>query len=330
MADNELDLMQWQLGTQSAFSTAVTPTVKLMGISGGSIKPVVESSAMNEIRGALTPGYTVTLDKQSGNASIEGDLTYEDVDYWLDTTFGQATPTGAGPYVRVHNGPGAKPTPRILTLAHGATGLDVKSLVGGIGSKFGFAFESNKRGTFKQELIGYKVEDDSLASLSDRSVNPVHSNHVAVYLDAWGGTLGTTLITAAKYSIAGDFDLNKMLQEGIGSLNPVGHKNKKGEPGSNTLKIAMEVDTQTKAFQDSILTATAAAGPWKAQVRLVATLDANHVFQCDFAGFAAEAPEMYTDADGIAQFEFTLQALYHSTLATWVKFTTTNQVATLA
>lgn len=330
MADNELELMQWQVGTQSAFSTAVTQTAKLMGITGGSIKPGVESSILADVRGTLTPGHIVTLDKQNGTASIEGDITYEDVDYWLDTTFGQVAPTGAGPYVRVHSGPGAKVAPRILTLTHGATGLDVKSLVGGIGSKFGFQFESNKRATFKQELIGYKVADATLASLSDRTVIPVHSNQVTVFLDAWAGTMGATSLAVAKYSISGDFDLNKILQEGVGSLNPVGHKQKRAESGSNTIKVAMEVDTQSKAFMDSILTATPVLGPWKAQLRILATYDATHTMQIDFAGFAAEAPEMYTDADGIAQFEFTLQALYHTTLATWLKITTTNSVAILA
>ncbi len=330
MADNELDLMQWQVGTQSVFGTGVTATAKLMGISGGSIQPVIEASELNEARGALTPGYTVTLDKATGTASLEGDLTYEDVCYWLDSGFGNATPTGAGPYVRAYAGAGAKPTPRILTLFHGASGVATQKLIGGVVSKFGYAFESNKRGTFKTELLGHSVADGALAALSDRAVNPIHANDITLYIDTWAGTMGSTSIAIAKYNISADFDLNRMVQMSAGSLNPLGWKQKKAEAKSNTMTLALEVDSVSKAYLDSILTATSAGGPLKLQVRLKATIGANQIFQHDFAGFCAEAPELVTDTDGVAQYEFTLQALYHSTLASWTKFSVTNQVATLA
>lgn len=328
MADNELDLFSWQIGKQTLFGTAVPQTAKLMGISGGSLKPVVESSAMSEIRGVLTPAYNITLDKKAGSATLEGDLLYEDVPFWLDSIFGLATPAGVGPYVYTHVGPGAKPTPRIFTLAHGS-GVGVQSLVGAIVNKFGFAFESNKRGTFKTEFIGQSVVDDTLDALADRTVLPIHSNDVTVSIDAWGGTFGATPLTVAKYNISADFDANRVLQPSVGSITPASWKQKKGEAKSNTLKIAAEVDTATKAYLDSILTATSVGGPLKLLVRVLASLDANHKFQMDYAGFLAEAPELYTDADGVAQFEFVFSPIYNTTLTTWVKFTTTNQVTTL-
>ena len=39
---------------------------------------------------------------------------------------------------------------------------------------------------------GKEVVTDALAALSDRSVSPVMGHEVALYIDDWGGTIGTT------------------------------------------------------------------------------------------------------------------------------------------
>lgn len=329
MADNQIDLYKWQVGTQSVFGTAVAQTAKLMGITGGSIQPNVSSSEVQDVRGTLTPGYTATLDAKSGEAGIEGDALYEDMAYWLDNMFGQATPSGAGPYVRAYSGAGAVPAPRILTLAHGS-GVGVQSLVGALISKFSLAFEPNKRATIKADMIGYGVENDTLDSLADRTVIPIHSNDVTLYVDAWGGTVGTTAITLAKFNIGLDLDLNRKLLPGIASASPADWKQHKGESKSNTLTLALEVDTASKAYLDSILASTSSGGPLKLQVRIKAQYAVTQILQIDFAGFIAEAPEAVSDSDGVAQFEFQLQALYHSTMASWINISLTNQVSSLS
>jgi hypothetical protein len=73
----------------------------------------------------------------------------------------------------------------------------------------------------------------------------------------------------------------------------------------------------------------ATSTPLQKVVRLDFTLDVNHKLVLDFAGFAPEAPQLWSDDDGIATLQFVLNAQYEATLTNWFDSTITNQVATL-
>jgi hypothetical protein len=287
MPDNEKDLFQWQLGTQATFDTAVTPTVKLMGITGGSLKPAVEGSHVEEQRGTLTPAYNATPDKISAEASIEFDACYEDLGYWLDAFFGTATPSGTDPYTREYLGAGDKPSPRVVTIVHGSSSY-VKELVGGVLSKLELSCESNKRMTGKADLIAHSVAAGSLATLADRAVNFLHSNQTTLYIDGAGGSFGGTEVTCQKFSTTLSLDANRMLKFGCGSLNPVGWGQKKADPSGNQMKIALAVDTQSYAHLASILTTDMSSGLWKPLIRVKNQISADYSLTIDFAGFAAD------------------------------------------
>lgn len=326
MPDNEIDLFQWQIGKQTVFGTAVTPTAKLMGVGEGSLSSGVESSLVEEQRGALTPGYTATVDKGGAEASLSGDVNYEQIGYVLDSLFGTATPSGSSTYTRTYTGPGSKPTPSIFTLLRGTT-LDTRKITGAICNEATFKFEANKRLGFDSKWLGQSVTSGALAVLTDTAVNYAHGNSAQIYIDTWAGTVGTTAITSTAFSGELGLNFNKGLKYGLGSSNPTDHKINKLAGGSNKLKLALELSTESVAWYNSIITATAA--PWSAQVRIKFSYDADRSLQIDFAGFADKAPEYVTDADGVAQLEFELTPMYHATLATWVKLILSNKVATL-
>jgi hypothetical protein len=326
MADNELDLMQWQIGSQSQFDTAVTPTAKLMGVESGEIQPLVETSAVPEQRASLAPAFTATIDKVSGEASIAGAANYQQIGYLFDSLLGEASPSGAGPYTRAYAAPlGSKPTPRILTLVRGSS-LDARCLKGGIVNELTLTAETNQRVMYDGKMIGHSVESDALAALSDLAVDYLHSNQVALTLVTWAGTMGATALSPLAYNYELGLNFNKMLQMGLGSVTPRDHKIRKGEADSNQLKLSMELHSDSAGWFNSIISATAT--PFRAQIQATFTLGAASLV-LQYAGYAAEAPKYVEDTDGIATLEFTFSPLYHSTFGNWFKASLVNAVATL-
>jgi hypothetical protein len=111
---------------------------------------------------------------------------------------GQASPTGANPYVRAYGGMlGTIPARRILTLVKGqATPVAFAySLAGAFVKKMILKMEANKPIMYDMEFGGYAVASSSLAGLSDRTQTPILGSQGSLYIDAVGGTIGTTTIT---------------------------------------------------------------------------------------------------------------------------------------
>lgn len=323
--NNEIDLMSWQVGAQSAFATGVAPTKKLMGISDGELAPAIETSEVEEQRGSLAPAYNVTLDKVTGAAKLSGDATYEHLAIFLDSLLGIATPGTTPTFKRDYAAPlTAKPTPRILTLVHGST-EGVYGLVGGIVNEFTLKGESNKRVTFDAGLLGRSVEADTLETLTDSAVNFVHANQMSMYVDLWAGTLGATALTATAFSFELGMNASRALKPGLGSVYPKDVSQKKAAVGSNSLKLALEYEAgQSKAWFDAMISSSAV---FKAQVRLKWNISTTQDLQVDFCGWQKETPTAFPDADGIAQLELNLAPLYHDTVANWLKISLTNSTA---
>ena len=325
MPDNEVGLMEWQIGKQSVFSTKVTPTVKMVGVSDGTITPDVENTSVEEDRGSLTPTYDVTQDSASGSGKQSLNCYAEMISYALDCLFGQATPSGAGPYVRAYTGPGSKPTALPITLVRGSSEGSY-ALTGATLNEIAFKNEKNKKLTADLSWIGCKVEEQALASLGDpATLNMFHANQLAISIDAWTGTMGGTLLNSTSFSWELGLNFNKGLKTGLGSLNPKGIKNNKLEGGSNQLKLSVEFEAdQSKAFLDSMISTAV----FKAQVQLLYTVSENVSLKFEYAGFSSKAPEIFKDDDGVAQMDMVLDPLYHATLGSWLKITLMNGQAT--
>lgn len=326
MADNELDLFKWQIGTQSVFGTAVAQTAKLMGVEEGELNAQVETSPVVEQRASLVPVFQATVDKKHGEASITLPASFEQSGYFLDSLLGQATP-GTGPgYARAYAAPTtSKPTPRILTLARGSS-VDARCLKGAICNELTFKAESNQRAMLEASFIGHSVESDTLDTVADIAVNYIHANQVAITLDTWAGTMGATALTPTAYSMELGLNMNKMLQFGLGSLTAKDHKVKKGEADSNQLKLTLELDSTSAGYYNSIIAAT--TDVFKAQLQFTFTLS-SQILVLQYAGYCPEAPSYISDEDGIATLEFTFNPMYHATFANWFKATLTNGVAVL-
>ena len=323
---SELDLHQLQIGTEVTWGTPVAPTVKLMAMESYSHTPHVESKLIPERRASLQPGYLAHLSKVSGECDIEGACTYDDFPYFLDGLFGQATPGGAGPYTRAYAIPVAtKPVPRKMTLAYGEAVDGVYGLTGGVMKQLTITGEVGEPLKYSAKLVGEQVEVDTLAALSDRTVTPILAQHNFLYIDTWAGTIGTTLISAAHITFELSISTPRDVMFYMGSLRPLSYKEfAKWEDVK--LKLTLEFNATVKAYLDEILLASVLH---QRQIRLKFSDTANRDLQFDFAGFTPEAPEVWTDEEGIATLELEYQGQYHNTLANSLKVDSINQVAVL-
>jgi hypothetical protein len=219
--------------------------------------------------------------------------------------------------------------PRINSFIYGETGA-LTRVHGATLQKATFKFNREGELTMTEEYIAEDVDDDgALAALSDRSVNVAMAPDALLYIDAWGGTVGSTEITATAWSAELMVDTRRELKHKPGALIPYGYRHRRY--GGN-LKLRMEANATTLAFQTAVQDATAGA-PVQRQIRLLATRDSSttlKTFQVDVAGTFLNASEVFPDDDGLSMVEFEIGFTYNSTLANCLAIQNKNGVSALA
>jgi hypothetical protein len=330
---------QIQLGTEdpAAWGTAVNSTVKLGLITDCTIEPDLGIETLKEIRGSIAPGYVAVLNSHRGGASISGTVCFEDLPYWFDSLFAQAThSSGSAPYTYTYNGqldpmaltpPVAQQPRRIFTFIKGQTSK-VQHLTGAIVNEMTIKMESNKPWTFSAKLIGKEVADGALqdldADLLARTLTVAHSNATKLYIDSFtADAIGTTEITTLWFSAELSIKNVAGLVNGMGSLTPKAWIDSKAEA---TLKLKADVNADSEAYLDSIL----GSSLLQKKIR-IETIDGTNSIKLDFAGTFSSAPKIDTDQDGVSALEFELDALYNTVdLANWMNATVINSIHGLA
>lgn len=296
------DLVEYQVGSEAAWGDGAAATAKLMGLNSLTLPPTVEAQMIEEMRGSLARSKTVELANVEGGGEFEGMLSFEDICYWFDALFGQATPSGAGPYTYDYSAPaGTAPSLRTLALYKGF-GSTCYKLEGGVISELTISGETGQAALgVSGSLMGENVVTGSLASLSDRDVNYVLGSGLELWIDTFGSSPGTTQITGLSFlSFELSIASNVVLDPSLTSLTPAGYHPRKY---SGSLQVHLELNATTKAFLDAILGASAV---FQRIVRIKSTRGTNSL-TLDFAGSTLEAPEPITEADGLVSLDFTLE-----------------------
>jgi len=316
-----------QAGKQSAWETGVTPTVLLRGLTGCKIAPDQEIKVLDDLTLNLSGGDTPVILRNGGGANVDGWVSYEDLPYWLDTTFGEATP-GAGPgYSRAYAAPiSTLPTPRMLSLVHGESNVGAYRLIGGVGNTFTFKMEVGAETTFSVELLGSSVDPTTLAgALAVRTVVPIMPADVTtMFLDTWAGTMGgTALAKCSLRSLTLTINANRQNRYCVGSLAASSYLTK---PWDSTLDLLLEWNGVSKALIDEMVGGAAA----KRQFEVNFSGGTNKTLKLQYAGTVNEVPGIFEDDDGVVAASFKLRRTYHGTFANWFKAQISNAVATLA
>lgn len=320
-------LLQWQAGKETTWGTPVTATARLMGVQAGSfIRAANRSEIYPDVRGSLQPAYLAGLEQIAGEGKLELLATFEDICYIFDNAFGEATPTGTGPYVRTYAAPIASvPTPRVLTVVHGSSqsGAGIYKLEGGLVNTVSIKGATGKPTMVSCDLIGQTVTTGSLTALSDRTVEVLMGQPWLVYLDAVGGTIGSTQLTTTAVAFELSWNLNRVLVWSMDSLTPDMYEH---NPWTDVkLGLTLRFNSSSKTEVDAIVAQSAV---YQKQVRLSQT-SGTKVCQLNFAGTLKEPPQTFEDEDGVLTVTLEMFGTYNSALSNSLTASITNGVSTL-
>ncbi len=322
----ELDLLLIQSGLESTWGTNVASTVKLMGMTDLELDPGVEQKPLPDQRGSLAPGHESQITMIAPKGSYGGWASYEDIHYWLEGMVGAVAPSGGGPYTRAGAAPlAAQITGRAQTLVYGGP-EGIYGINGALPTTFVFEVNTSEEAKFSGDLIGKDRVIDTLDALSDRVVTPIMADHVKIYLDAVGGTIGATEMAALGFSVELTVEANRSGKHHLSALTASGVR---GPRWSGALKAVLELDaTIVNPLMDELFTVKASIANFEKQVR-IACISGTDTLLLDFAGFQEAAPVAFTDEDGIVTVELNLTGKYNAALANWFKYTGDNDVSAL-
>lgn len=324
------DLNVLQSGQQTAFGAAnATATAKQQTVTA--FKPSAELMAriIDQHYGSLAPGYNTVLDGYKAAGTFETEAaSYEDVNYWLGALFSFATPTGVGPYVRAYAAPTtAAVTPKFLTLQYGQTGLITQLNDCSVGSLV-LSGESNGTLQCGGSLLASKMAVGSLQALADRTGQTVMmGSHGSLYIDAWAGTVGTTAIAASAFAWELTVNSNREYRGYLGDLAPTAWQD---NAWSGQLKLSLEVNATTSPYITDIIAATNTILQKQVQIKYtVGSAGTERTLKISFAGQSLQAPEIFTDRNGVTAFDLVLEGVYNSTMANWLKVDSTSNTAVM-
>ena len=237
--------------------------------------------------------------KAWGEATVSGIVSYTQVQYLLNTMF--AVDAGT-PFTYIAALTPA--APGTLNLLYGQPSL-CYGMSGAVMDRLVFNYESLAPITFEAHLVG-KVPV-ALARVALVPPTPIIAlgAHTAIAIDPIATAHGTTPLALTGFAATAEILNSRHILHHMGTLNPdnYGH----GQWGGS-LKLTLEATVATKAYLTAILAAT--ANPLGYNVRLTSTGSGTSNLVVDFSGYMLEAPQLFTDQDGVTTFEFTLEAAY--------------------
>jgi hypothetical protein len=309
------------------FVASTTPTVVLRGIEELSMRPDNNTGVLDDMSQGLAGSSTAVVRGVGASGGVQGWASYEHLCYWFDNLLGQATPSGSGTYTRAYAAPTTTaPTPRILPLVKGDSSVGAYQMVGALLTRFKMTLEPEEVLKFDGDLIGNKLEADTLASLSTPTVYPIMADHVAsLYWDDWDGTMGSTALTECTMRFM-ELELrpDRNARACVGSLT----KDRFIEgPWTGSLKLTLEFNATTKADVDDIIGGTLTQKQFEANF---ADGVSGRTLALQFAGTVTEGPEIFSDDDNVVTVDLTLERTYHATFANWFKAEVVNAVETLS
>lgn len=322
MAATALDLIQ--LGQESTWATPVAATIQLAGVTRASVQQIQTIYQPEEI-GIVGPSNNALLAAVRAAASIEMDCSYEHLLYLFSGLYGAATITGSGPYVHTYYGPyGSAVTPKIYTVQLGQSALGPVRLAGGLINSVRISAEADGIWKATAEMIGSHVQANALTALSKPAVTLIRAADTVIYVDAWGGTIGSTALTAALISFQLELETGRHLKPYVGSLTPLAHGDTRH---SGRLTLRLELTSTVNTLVETALSSTPTMG--QRLVRIKAT-SGTLVAQLDFYGTLFGAPQtLWEDRDGNKVVEVVLLGTYNTTDAKWLAPAITNGMSAL-
>lgn len=324
-------LFEVQLGLEAtnAWGTEVASTVKLMGVEDLTITPVMTAEMENELRGTLQPGYRSHVRAVHGEASMTGLVEIDDFPYLLINLGASAAGStdAAGNFTHTFTAPTEDTDAedaRSFTLMK-TDRTDTFSLLGATLSELTIEGESGGPITYDASFMGKYVTTDVHADLSDRVTTPAMGHMGQLWIDPGSDSIGTTEIANQAYNFSLNLNTNRHFLTHIGNLNPSGFREGKYE---GSLSLSIEASATTIPYLISIIGSTNTVPEKNVRLRFTAASDSIATF--DFCGVLLEAPELYSDEDGIVTLDFELTGQKNSGETSFFVATVYNTTETYA
>ena len=318
-------LRKMQIGKETTWGTAVTPTLELRGISDLSF----EFDPAIELKGEVGH-FTPSIIKEripEVSASFEMDVSYQHVLYPLAMAFGEPTPSGTGPYTWTFNAPYSAPSsPKSFTAYYGFSGAGIYKAAGLLANSLTISGNADEDVMLSFEGLARTLEAQSIfQTLTLEDVQYVSVRHGSFYLDSFTGTIKTTQVNGTLIEFELSADLARHLKKFIsGATQPESYGEGAWDIG---LRMVYEWNSTSKTLLDELTTGTV-----KRLICVSFTTGSGageRLFEIQMPGVLAEPVTLFSERDGNATVEMNWKAIYQSTLATQLKIIVKNDKSTL-
>jgi hypothetical protein len=319
-------------GKQTAFKTAATaPTAIMQNVSECSLDPEWEVPDSNKRQGTMTPTGGESITKIASSGSIEtSNETFEDINYWLDSLFSEATSSGsAAPFTREYAAPlSANPSPAFMSLWWGQNGIFSRQKDASVAT-FKMTASDNSGVNTSVSLVGGQVEKvtDPPALTVRTGQKEMTGCNTAVFVDAWTGTMGTTAITLTAFAYELTVNSNRQTRGFLGACDAAAIRDARWD---GQLKISMEVNNTSIPFIAEMLGAPNKMLEKQIQIKHFDGTGANlRETVVQFCGRTKQPPKLFTDRDGVVAIDLVFDGAYNPTFGNWLKVQTKCGVKTL-
>lgn len=328
MAYSPFSNTKTQLGRESTAGTAVAASTVWRG-PFSMLEDARERTIVEEQIGVFVQAERSFDSRLAARwAQPAANLTYEQVCHILEAGCKTTTPSGTGPYTRIYNYPFSGTTVNTIktyTIETGSATVsaDVYEMEYSFVEDFEFSGAFGEAWQMSSNWVGRQMTGTTFTgSLTAPTVNDCLFNHTLLYIDASGGTLGTTqktgVLTAASISVTTGL---MQVPVGDGQLYAIAHKWTQPEI---TFSLTLELE-------DASIVATE-RGIYRSNgtrlFRLKAAPSAALQFQVDWAGKYDSVGD-YENSDGNTTVTLEGHGVASSTDSLALTFTIINGVAAL-
>ena len=320
-----------QLGRETTPGTAVAATTIWRG-PFAMLEDTRQRESAEEQVGILVPAersYDKSLGAQLTMPSTE--LTFEQVVHILEAGVGTVTPTGTGPYVYTYTFPTGTSVNTIKTYTIEAGNVlvptDVQRMEYGFVTEFEFSGEAQGAWEMSATWQGRQLTTSTFtASLALPTVEEALFSKTKLYIDASGGTVGTTQVTGVLMGASVKATTGiQAVPVGDGVLYFAAHKFIRP-----TIEFSLILELEENAGSSVVATERAAFS--NNDVRLfkldVPGSDANHNFAQEWAG-KYDSVGNYEDKDGNTTVQLDGHVVYSSVDSLFWRAIVTNNLATI-
>ncbi len=312
-----------QLGVETTPGTSVAANKRLQAVS---IEPAIKTS-INSFR-PLGGKFTTmaALGQEWVEAKVSGQASYTDLAYLLASILSYAAPTlqGTSAYKWTFTpAQNSEDTIKTYTVEHGSS-VRAAKFTYGLLRELTMTF-NRKECSLSGTMLGQALTDGISMTSGATAIEPVPvmPTQVDVYLDSYGGTLGTTKLTralSAELAISDRYNTVWALNSAISGF--AAHVE---TAPSATLKLLAEADSSGMAPLTTLRNGS------KCWLRIRATgntISGSDKYQLtlDLCGTVADVGE-FSDEDGVYAIEWTFNATHD---ATWGKAMTAELINTLS